>query len=230
MISPDDPRIQEIVDSADSKAQAINELFDLGLTKSQIIKLDFKEATVRKEVNRRKAEGKDVPGTTPSEGSPFPVTTKGSEAILPEYLSGEISEYFDGSPEQQAIFKAGIMVPLMGMRLFAEMVKPLTTLINAMKGDQVTAMMEAMALGQQQAADAATMASQQTASQVIAAMKEGETARAVAGSANPMQAMAAQTMMPLFQNLMQGLVGRLMPGAASPQQETLPQGWKKTTK
>ena len=211
MISPDDPRVQEIVDGAESKAQAINGLFDLGMTKPQIMKLGFKEATVRKEVDRRKREGKDVPGTPPHETTVLPAVTKGTEQVLPEYLSGEISEYFDGSEEQRRIFKAGIMVPLMGMRLFAEMVKPLTMLINAMKGDQMDSMMKALSLGQEQAHTAAMEASQVTAAQILASQKE----MAVASSPNPMQTMMVQTMQPFISGLMNKVMGTVIPGAGN---------------
>lgn len=225
MISPDDPRIQEIIDKAESKSEAINDLFDLGLTKGQIMKLGYVESTVRKEVNRRKERGQEVAGTPAKEPSVLPAITKGTEAVLPEYLSGEISEYFDGSLEQQRIFKAGIMVPLMGMRLFAEMVKPLTMLINAMKGDQVEATMKAMALGQQQAHDAAMEASSMTAAQVGALMKESAAASAVAGSKDPMKVMAAQQMQPLFTQMMNLLMSRVMPGLGGQTPDQLPANW-----
>ena len=210
MINPDNPRIQEIIDGAESKAQAINDLFDLGMTKSQIMKAGFKEATVRKEVDRRKREGIEVPGAPVPERPLMPAITKGTEQVLPEYLSGEISEYFDGSEEQRRIFKAGIMVPLMGMRLFAEMVKPLTLLINAMKGDQMDSMMKALSLGQQQSHDAAMESAQLVMGQMAASQKDA----AIAGAADPMRAMMAQSMMPLFQNVMGRLMGGVLPGGA----------------
>jgi len=199
------------------------------MTKPQIMKLGYAESTVRKEVDRRKREGEDVPGTPPHETPILPAVTKGTEQVLPEYLSGEISEYFDGSEEQRRIFKAGIMVPLMGMRLFAEMVKPLTMLINAMKGDQVESTMKAMALGQQQAHEAAMEASQATAAQILASQKEV----AIAGSANPMQAMMVQTMQPLISNLMGRVMGTVLPGAPTPgaanPEGGSPTGWTRRT-
>ncbi|MGB2814048.1 MAG: hypothetical protein WBB97_03310 [Dehalococcoidales bacterium] len=229
MISPDDPRVQEIIDGAESKAQAINGLFDLGMTKPQIMKLGFKEATVRKEVDRRKREGEDIPGTPPHETPVLPAVTKGTEQVLPEYLSGEISEYFDGSEEQRRIFKAGIMVPLMGMRLFAEMVKPLTMLINAMKGDQMDSMMKALSLGQEQAHTAAMEASQVTAAQILASQKE----IALASSPNPMQTMMVQTMQPLISGLLGKMMGTIIPGAptsgAANPEEGPPIGWTHRT-
>lgn len=224
MPKPTDEEIQEIIQNANSKAEAINELFDRGLTKKQIMAYNFHESTVRKEVDRRKREGEEVPGTPPPEHSPMPITTKGSEQVLPEYLSGEISEYFDGSEEQKRIFRAGIMVPLMGMRLFAEMVKPLTMLINAMKGDQMDSMMKALSLGQEQAHTAAMEASQVTASQILASQKE----IAIASNPNPMQAMMMQTMQPLIQKLMGNVIGTVMPGTQTPGaagQDGLPSGW-----
>lgn len=220
----DDQKIQEIIDGAESKAEAINDLFDLGMTKGQIMKYGFKEATVRKEVDKRKAQGKNVPGIPASEPSTIPTVLRGTETLIPESMVRDIEQYFDGSPEQRRIFSAGMMVPLMGVRLFAEMVKPLTMLINSMKGDQVDSMMKAMALGQQQSHDAAIQASQMTAASVLAGQKE----IAVASSANPMAAMTAQTMAPLFQNMMQMLMGRLMPGAV-PQQGGIPPNWTKRT-
>lgn len=216
----DQETIQNIIDGADSKADAINELFDLGLSKGQLIKLGFKEATVRKEVNRRKVKGKEVPGTPTHEPSMIPATLKQTESLLPEFMVKDIEEYFNGSVEQRRIFSAGMMVPLMGVRLFAEMVKPLTSLINAMKGDQVEATMKAMALGQQQAQDAAIQASQLTANQIMAGQKEA----AVASSANPLQAQMAQTMAPLFGNLMNFMMSKFMPGMSG-QGEGTPKGW-----
>lgn len=220
----DEQKIQEIIDGAESKAEAINDLFDLGMTKGQIMKYGFKEATVRKEVDKRKAQGKNVPGTPASEPSVIPTVLRGTETLIPESMVRDIEQYFDGSAEQRRIFSAGMMVPLMGVRLFAEMVKPLTMLINAMKGDQIDSMMKAMALGQQQSRDAAIEASQMTAAQILAGQKE----TAIASSANPMAAMSAQTMMPFIQNMMNMLMGRLMPGAA-PQQSGIPPNWTKRT-
>ncbi len=229
MISPDDERVKHILETGESKAQIINDLFDLGMTKSQIMKLGYAESTVRKEVDRRKREGEDIPGTPPHETPVLPAVTKGTEQVLPEYLSGEISEYFDGSEEQRRIFKAGIMVPLMGMRLFAEMVKPLTMLINAMKGDQVESTMKAMALGQQQASDAAIQASEMTASRMVAAQKEV----AIASSPNPVQAMMVRTLEPLMQKMMGGVLGTIIPGASTPgaanPEEGSPTGWTHRT-
>lgn len=212
MPKPTDEEIQEIIQNANSKAEAINELFDRGLTKKQIMGYNFHESTVRKEVDRRKREGEEVPGAAPHETPVLPAVTKGTEQVLPEFLSGEISEYFDGSEEQRRIFKAGIMVPLMGMRLFAEMVKPLTLLINAMKGDQVEATMKAMALGQQQSHDAAMEASQTTAAQILASQKE----IAIASNPNPVQAMMMRTMEPLIQKMMGGVLGGILPGGQTP--------------
>jgi len=229
MPKPTDEEVQEIIQNANSKAEAINELFDHGLTKKQIMSYNFHESTVRKEVDRRKREGEEVPGAAPPETPTLPAVTRGSEQVLPEYLSGEISEYFDGSEEQRRIFKAGIMVPLMGMRLFAEMVKPLTMLINAMKGDQMDSMMKALSLGQEQAHTAAMEASQVTAAQILASQKE----MAVASSPNPMQTMMVQTMQPFISGLMSKVMGTVMPGvltpgAANPEEGPLT-GWTRRT-
>ena len=229
MPKPTDEEIQEIIQNASSKAEAINQLFDEGLNKKQIMAYNFHESTVRKEVDRRKREGEDVPGTPPHETSILPAVTKGTEQVLPEYLSGEISEYFDGSEEQRRIFKAGIMVPLMGMRLFAEMVKPLTMLINAMKGDQMDSMMKALSLGQEQAHTAAMEASQVTAAQILASQKE----MAVASSPNPMQTMMVQTMQPFISGLMNKVMGTVIPGAgnqgAANPEGGPPAGWTRRT-
>jgi len=102
--------------------------------------------------------------------------------------------------------------------------KPLSMLINSMKGDQMDSMMKALSLGQEQAHTAAMEASQATAAQILASQRES----AIVGAKNPMQAAMAQSMMPMFTNMMTRLMGTLMPGVA-PQGSGLPQDWTRRT-
>lgn len=65
-----------------------------------------------------KNKGKGAAGTGGRDGAL--AVRKEKESILPEWLERDVAEIFDGQTRDQRIFLAGMSVPLMGLRLFAE--------------------------------------------------------------------------------------------------------------
>lgn len=128
-----------------------------GYRRTQLINdFGFAERTVdaairiHKELNKDNAED-DKEGARPIEddGASVPPvrknTTKGAaessrdgalairkekESVLPEWLEKDVAEIFDGQVRDQRIFMAGMSVPLMGLRLFTEGVKPIIDLMS----------------------------------------------------------------------------------------------------
>ena len=101
---------------------------------------------------------------------------------------------------------AGMSVPMMGLRMFSETIKPLTALLSTWQKGQA----EAARAMQGSGAEVAQMAAQQTLNgalpQILSMVKD----QAVNTSPNPMAAMMANTMQPIFQQLMGNLMGAFM--------------------
>ena len=131
MAKLNEDEIQEIIEGAESKADAINGLFDAGLTKGEVMKYGFAEATVRKEVNRRKAEGKNVagPGTSLVQRAGIPAMARGTEKVIPEFLVAQIADLLDGDERIQKALFAGMLLPFLGSHLFGESTKNIVNIL-----------------------------------------------------------------------------------------------------
>lgn len=221
MISEDE--IQEIIDKAETKAEAINELFDLGLTKGQIMSHGFKESTVRKEVDRRKREGKNVPGPPAAEASQLPVTLRGTERTNPAWMASRLAQLIDGSPRTQAFVEYLYMEPLYWAEVFGAVTKMNMMVLNQAKGESAKELLETLSQQQMLVQQASQEAAQQTAAMVIAGQKEA----AIAGAKNPMAATISQEMAPLFRGMIQMLTRTMFPGMQGAEGQ-LPPGWKVT--
>jgi len=223
MAKPSEDEIQEIIEGAESKAGAINQLFDAGLTKGEIMKYGFAEATVRKEVNKRKAEGKDVAGSGTSlvERAGIPAMARGTERVVPEYLVAQIADLLDGDERIQKALFAGMLLPFLGSHLFGESTKNIVNILNSIKTDNSASLLKAIEMSQEQAHQAAIEASQYTAEQLAAGQKEA----AIAGAKNPLQAEMFDAMRPFFKHTMNSIMKQFAPGIST----SLPEGWTRRT-
>ena len=226
MTKPSEDKIQEIIESAETKADAINQLFDAGLTKGEVMKYGFAEATVRKEVNKRKAEGKDVagPGTSLVEKAGIPAIARGTEHLIPEYLVAQIADLLDGDDRVQKALFAGMLLPFLGSHLFGESTKNIVNILNSIKTDNSASLLKAIEMSQEQAHQAAIEASQYTAQQLATSQKEA----AIAGAKNPIQAEMFDTMRPIIKHVMNTFMKQIIPGMSA-EQGGLPEGWTRRT-
>lgn len=203
----------------------IIELLGKGYNRSQLIK-DFKFAqrTVDNAIKKYKeehgddrGEGKEVTGTPGRDGAL--AIRKDKESVLPEWLERDVAEIFDGQIRDQRIFLAGMSVPLMGLRLFAEGVKPIIDLMATWQKGQA----EAAQAAQQSGIEIAQTAGEAAAGGVAKFFMETKPWQAA--SPNPMQSMIVDTMRPIFQQMIGQVMGGFMrpttgtqAGQAGPQQ------------
>lgn len=196
------------------------ELLTKGYTRSQLVNdLGFSERTVDRAIAKFKKEGgviKADKALAPS-ARDSTLVRKEKESVLPEWLEADVAEIFDGEIRDQKIFMAGMSVPLMGLRLFGEAVKPLTVLMTTWQEGQVKA---AQAM-QGSSADAAMRAAAGVGAQIIPRIDQ-LAAQMVASSPNPMMSMFAQAMQPLLGQVMGNLMGAFQPKPGQPQPDTQP--------
>lgn len=96
-----------------------------------------------------KSTGKGVTGPTGRDDTV--AIRKEKESVLPEWLEKDVAEIFDGQARDQRIFMAGMSVPLMGLRLFTEGVKPIIDLLTTWQEGQAQAARETERSGIQMA-------------------------------------------------------------------------------
>ena len=131
-------------------------------------------------------------------------TRKVGESVLPEWLESDVAEIFDGEVRDQRIFMAGMSVPLMGLRLFAEAIKPLVDLLSTWQKGQA----EAARANQTGVVEAAQAAGEAAAGGVAKFFMQEKPWLATAQ--NPLQAMVVDAMSPLFKQVMGNLMGPFM--------------------
>lgn len=149
-------------------------------------------------------------------------TRKTGESVLPEWVAGQI-DLFDGSERDKHIFMSGMAVPLLGLRLFAEGVKPFIDLLSTWQRGQA----EAARSAQGDVVAAAQVAGEAAAGGVAKFFME--TKPWIATAPNPMQAMMVDAMSPLFKQVMGQVMGSFIrpspqgqPGAQVPSQPGQP--------
>ena len=129
---------------------------------------------------------------------------KEKESVLPEWLEADIAEIFDGQARDQRIFLAGMSVPLMGLRLFAEGVKPIIDLLTTWQKGQAEAAREAERTGIEMA-----QAAGETAATGVGKFFM-ETKPWLAAAPDPFQAMMADTMRPILQQVLGQVIASVM--------------------
>lgn len=187
----------------------ILELLQKGYTRSQLINdFSFAERTVDTAIKDYKEQG----GEEANERSSPPgkdntlALRKEKESVIPEWLEGDVAEIFDGNIRDRKIFLAGMSVPMMGLRMFSETIKPLTDLLSTWQKGQAEAARAIQGSGYETAQLAANQAISQAMPQILGVVRE----QAVERSPNPMGAMMTRILEPHLQQMMNNMMGSFM--------------------
>jgi len=190
----------------EAAGKRLDELLEDGFGQREIESRGYSPSLVRQRIRKRVKAGKE-PSSPPAKDNTLAIR-KEKESVLPEWLEGDVAEIFDGNLRDRKIFIAGMSVPLMGLRMFSETVKPLTDLLSTWQKGQA----EAARAVQGSGAEVAQMAAQQVLAQVtpqfMTAMKESSTA----SSPNPLGSMMTRVFEPILQQTMQQMMGSMMGG------------------
>jgi len=191
--------------------QEVDELLEEGFSQKEIEARGYSPSLVRQRIRKRVKAGKESFPTSVGKDSSLAIR-KEKESVLPEWLEGDVAEIFDGNVRDRKIFMAGMSVPLMGLRMFSETIKPLTDLLSTWQKGQA----EAARAIQGSGAEVAQMAAQQTLSQAMphfmSAVKDANTA----SSPNPFGSMMTRVFEPILQQTMQQMMGSMMGGFGMP--------------
>jgi hypothetical protein len=193
--------------------QEVDELLEQGMDQKEIEKQGYSPSLIRQRVRKKKKSGKS--SLSASKGDSLALR-KEKESVLPEWLESDVAEIFDGQIRDRKIFMAGMSVPLMGLRLFAEGVKPMIDLMSVWQKGQA----EAAQAAQQSGIEVANAAGEAAAGGVAKFLMETKPWQTT--SSDPMKSMMADTMGPMFQQLVGQLMGGLMRPAINGQVNNQP--------
>jgi len=199
-------------------SQEVDELLEEGFVQKEIEARGYSPSLVRQRIRKRVKAGKE-PSSTPTSKDGALAFRKEKESVLPEWLEGDVAEIFDGNIRDRKIFMAGMSVPLMGLRMFSETVKPLTDLLSTWQKGQAEAARAVQGSGYETAQLAAQQAISQAMPQILGAVKDNS----VAASPDPVGSMMTRMIEPYLQQMMGSCMGGMMPGMA-PSGFTPPQG------
>jgi hypothetical protein len=213
--------VEENQKKEENLSQEVDELLEQGLSQKEIEQRGYSPSLVRQRIRKRVKAGKGPPVLSGRDGAL--AVRKTGESVLPEWLETDIAQIFDGEVRDQRIFMAGMSVPMMGLRLFAEGVRPIIDLLATWQRGQAEAA---------RAAQGDVVAAAQTAGEAAAggvARYFMETKPWLATAQNPMQAMMVDAMSPLFKQLLGQVIGSVIrpapqgqPGAQVPGQPGQP--------
>ena len=182
-------------------------LLQKGYTRSQLINdFDFAERTVDSAIkDYKEQEGGEVAkdSSSPLGKDNTLAFRKEKESVLPEWLEGDVAEIFDGNIRDRKIFMAGMSVPLMGLRMFSETVKPLTELLATFQKGQA----EAARAMQGSSYETAQLAAQQVLSQAMPQILGTVKNQVVNASPDPVGSMMTRLIEPHLQNMMASMMG-----------------------
>ncbi len=187
--------------------EEVDELLEKGFSQKEIEARGYSPSLVRQRIKKRVKAGKEPYLTTsPKEGAL--ALRKDRESVLPEWLEADVAEIFDGNIRDRKIFMAGMSVPMMGLRMISETIKPLTDLLSTWQKGQA----EAARAMQGSNVETAQMAAQNVISQAMPQILGAVKNSATPVSANPMDDMMIRLIEPQLQNLMGSFMGSMMPG------------------
>jgi hypothetical protein len=189
-------------ENEENLGQEVDELLEQGLGQKEIEKMGYTPSLIRQRIRKRIKAGKG--SLMPSGHDDALAFRKSGESVLPEWLEQDVAEIFDGQIRDQRIFLAGMSVPLMGLRLFAEGVKPIIDLMATWQKGQA----EAARAAQQSGIEIAQTAGEAAAGGVARFFMDTKPWQAA--SPNPMQSMMADTMRPIFQQMIGQVMGGFM--------------------
>jgi hypothetical protein len=193
-------------------SQEVDELLEEGFNQKEIEARGYSPSLVRQRIRKRVKAGKVPPSSSVKE-SPL-VIRKEKESVLPEWLETDVAEIFDGNIRDRKIFMAGMSVPMMGLRMFTETIKPLTDLLSTWQKGQAEAARAMQGSGIETAQLAAQQVISQAMPQVLSAVREQSASR----SPNPVGDMMVRLIEPHLQNMM----GTFMGGFGMPSMGMMP--------
>ncbi len=189
-------------------SQEVDELLEEGLDQKEIEARGYSPSLVRQRIRKRVKAGKEP--SSPQARDNTLAIRKERESVLPEWLEADVAEIFDGNSKDRKIFMAGMSVPLMGLRLFGESIKPLVELMSTWQKGQAEAARAMQGSGIETAQLAAQQVISQAMPQILGAVRE----QAVDRSPNPVGSMMTRLIEPYLQQMMGTLMGGFgMPGA-----------------
>jgi len=192
-------------------SQEVDELLEEGLSQKEIEARGYSPSLVRQRIRKRVKAGKEPFSTSTSRDGALALR-KEKESVLPEWLEGDVAEIFDGNIRDRKIFMAGMSVPLMGLRMFSETVKPLTDLLSTWQKGQAEAARAVQGSGYDTAHLAAQQVISQAMPQILGAVKDNS----VAASPDPVGSMMTRMIEPYLQQMMGSFMGGMMPGMVQP--------------
>jgi len=190
--------------------QEVDELLEEGFAQKEIESRGYSPSLVRQRIRKRVKAGKEL-SSSPTKDNTLAIR-KEKESVLPEWLEGDVAEIFDGNIRDRKIFMAGMSVPMMGLRMFSETVKPLTDLLSTWQKGQAEAARAMQGSGIETAQLAAQQVISQAMPQILGAVKE----QAVDRSPDPVGSMMTRTIEPYFQQMMGSLMGGMMQFGQNP--------------
>lgn len=189
-------------ENEENLGQEVDELLEEGLNQKEIEARGYSPSLVRQRIRKRVKAGKGPPASMSRNGAL--ATRKATESVLPEWVERDVAEIFDGNTRDQRIFLAGMSVPLMGLRLFSEGVKPIIDLLATWQRGQAEAARAAQGSGIEIAQAAGETAASGVAKYFMDAKPWLST------SPNPMQSMIVDTVRPFFQQILGQMMGSFM--------------------
>ncbi|MDP3880319.1 MAG: hypothetical protein Q8Q07_08480 [Dehalococcoidales bacterium] len=188
--------------------QEVDELLEEGFSQKEIEARGYSPSLVRQRIRKRVKAGKEsFPTSVGKDGSL--AIRKEKESVLPEWLETDVAEIFDGNIRDRKIFMAGMSVPLMGLRMFSETIKPLTDLLSTWQRGQA----EAARAVQGSGVEVAQMAAQQALNGAMPHFMSAVKDTSNASSPNPFASMMTRVFEPILQQTMQQMMGGFgMPG------------------
>lgn len=188
-------------------SQEVDELLEEGLAQKEIEARGYSPSLVRQRIRKRVKAGKEP--SSPQARDNTLAIRKERESVLPEWLEADVAEIFDGNLRDRKIFMAGMSVPMMGLRMFSETIKPLTELLSTWQKGQAEAARAMQGSGIETAQLAAQQVISQAMPQILGAVRE----QAVDRSPNPMGSMMTRLIEPYLQRMMGSFMGGFgMPG------------------
>jgi len=209
-------------------SQEVDDLLEEGLSQKEIEARGYSPSLIRQRIRKRVKAGKDSSASSPGKDNTLAIR-KERESVLPEWLEADVAEIFDGNIRDRKIFMAGMSVPMMGLRMFSESVKPLTDLLATFQKGQAEAARAMQGSGYETAQMAAQQVLSQAMPQILGTVKN----QAVNASPDPVGSMMTRLIEPHMQNMMSqmmgGFMGGMMPGMMPPQGQPYqqpPQGFQ----
>jgi hypothetical protein len=194
--------------------EEVDELLLEGLSQKEIEARGYSASLVRQRIRKAAKAGRLA---EPSSGRNGDLALrKAQESVLPEWLESDVAEIFDGYVRDRKLFMAGMSVPLMGLRLFAEAIKPFTDLMGTWQKGQAEVARTMQGSGAETARAAAGEVLNQAMPQILDAVQRSNAP--VNTSPDPGGTMVSRLFEPYLQQCMGQMMGSFMNVGTIPSQ------------